>query len=134
MKPRTRAQLRAEVVEILEAAADSHRVVRDTAARGLAYKVRTSGRVIAEIMQELKQAGIIDELVPANGPRTGVYRLLNGEVLPVVPVAIVPPACPECGIEAVTRMVADRNYLGECSELPVTAISLPRVRFLESAA
>ncbi len=117
----SRETIKAKVLDAMTARADAHGMIRGVRVIDIARQLRVSNAEVSPAIKALIAAGTLTRVSLANNHGPVVYRL-GGEPAADAPIS---------SIEAVTRHISNRNWMGASDAIPTIEISVARVRFLE---
>ncbi len=109
------------VIDAFRDNADPDGIVRGISLRDFSRRYRIHDGTLSDAISSLITDGRVEVVEATRGNIPTIYRLTGDE--------------PEtdCPIESVVRMVPNRRYDGCAGELPMIAVSVARVKFLEGA-
>ncbi len=109
------------VLRVFRDNADPDGIVSNQSVRDFSRRYKIHDGTFSDAIYSLVEDGQLELVERARGNIPSIYRLTGDE----------PES--DCPIESVVRMVPNRRYDGCAGELPMIAVSVARVKFLEGA-
>ncbi len=109
------------VLQVFRDNANPDGIVSNQSVRDFSRRYKIHDGTFSDAVYSLVEDGQLELVERARGNIPSIYRLTGDE-----PVS-------DCPIESVVRMVPNRRYDGCAGELPMIAVSVARVKFLEGA-